>query len=265
MNDQKLFGQHGVHWVRDGLTDAGKIMIFNNGNGRPGPDFSTVEILIPPQDANGGYITSDTNPFGPEEPEWIYGDQAGEDFFSSFLSNAQRLVNGNTLINSGSPGRIFEIDPDRNTVWQYEIPLFGDTPANQGGNINNNSNFRAYKYSADYAGFDGVDLTPGETIENGVNPIGCEIFVNVEELEQNKFSIDFQYFPGENSLKILNPENKKADLFVFGVDGQFYQKEKINASEQTFQLSHDLKGIYFIQILTAQGESFSRKIVVFGR
>ena len=265
INAQKLFGQHGVHWIKDDLTEAGKIMIFNNGNGRPERDYSTIEILTPPQDANGGYIISDPNPFGPDEPEWIYGDQVGEDFYSPFLSNAQRLVNGNTLINSGSSGRIFEVDADRNTVWQYEIPLFADFPATQGGNINNNSNFRAYKYSADYAGFEGVDLTPGATIENGVNPIGCEIFVNVEELEQNKFSIDFQYFPGENSLKILNPQNEKADLFVFGVDGQFYQKEKINALEQTFQLSHNLKGIYFIQILTAQGESFSRKIVVFGR
>ena len=265
VNAQKLFGQHGVHWIRDGLTDAGKIMIYNNGNGRPGPDYSTVEILIPPQDANGGYITSDSNPFGPEEPEWIYGDESGENFYSAYLSNAQRLVNGNTLVNAGSPGRIFEIDPDRNTVWQYEIPLFGDSPATQRGNINNNSNFRAYKYPSDYLGFEGLDLTPGATIENGENPISCEIFVNVEEIEQNKLTIDFQYFPGENSLKILNPQNVKADLTLFDVNGRFFQKEKINASEQTFQLSHDLKGIYFVQILTAKGEGFSRKLVLLGR
>ena len=98
-----------------------------------------------------------------------------------------------------------------------------------------------------------------------MNPIGCEIFVNVEDLEQNKFSIDFRYFPEENSLKILNPQNEKADFFVIGVDGRIYQKEKINTSEQTFQLSHDLNGIYFIQIVTAQGERFSRKLVLFGR
>ena len=108
-------------------------------------------------------------------------------------------------------------------------------------------------------------MTPGETIENGINPLGCEISVDVEELEQNKLSIDFQYFPGENSFKILNPQNVKAELFVIDVNGRFYQKEKINASEQTFQLLHDLNGIYFVQIRTAQGESFSRKLVLFGR
>lgn len=264
VNEQQLFGQHGAHWIRDGLTDAGKIMLFNNGNGRPGTDYSTAEILIPPQGANGGYITSASNPFGPEEAEWVYGDQAGEDFYSPYLSNAQRLVNGNTLINAGSPGRIFEIDLDRNTVWQYEIPLFGDTPANQGGNVNNNSNFRAYKYPSDYPGFDGVDLTPGATIENGENPIGCQIFVGLEEVAQSELSIDVQYFPGENNLKILNPQNEDAQLFVIGVDGRFHQKEKINAIEQTVQLSPDLKGIYFIQILTTSGAGFSTKLVLFG-
>lgn len=264
VNEQKLFGQHGAHWIRDGLTDAGKIMLFNNGNGRPGTDYSTAEILTPPQDANGGYITSDANPFGPEEAEWMYGDQAEEGFYSPYLSNAQRLVNGNTLINAGSPGRIFEIDPDRNTVWQYEIPLFGDTPANQGGNVNNNANFRAYKYPSDYPGFEGVDLTPGATIENGENPLGCEIFVGLEEVGQSELPIDLQYFPGENSLRVLNPQNEEAELFVIGVDGRFYQKEKINALEQTVQLSPDLSGIYFVQIITAQGAGFSRKLVLFG-
>ena len=71
VNEQKLFGQHGAHWIRDGLTVAGKIMLFNNGNGRPGTDFSTAEILVPPQGANGGYILTGTNPFGPEEQEWV--------------------------------------------------------------------------------------------------------------------------------------------------------------------------------------------------
>lgn len=264
VNDQKLFGQHGVHWIRDGLNDAGKILIFNNGNGRPGTDYSTTEILIPPQDSNGGYLITGPNPFGPAETEWMYGDQDGENFYSPYLSNAQRLVNGNTLINAGSPGRIFEIDPDRNIVWQYEIPLFGDVPATQGGNVSNNSNFRAYKHPPGYSGFEGVDLTPGETIENGMNPLGCEIFVSIEDLEQNELSIDVQYFPGENSLKILNPQNEKADLFVIGVNGRIYQKEKINAVEHTFQLPLHLEGIYFLQILSAKGGTVSRKIILLG-
>ncbi|MCB0586453.1 MAG: aryl-sulfate sulfotransferase, partial [Phaeodactylibacter sp.] len=104
VSEQKLFGQHGVHWIREGLPDAGKIMIYNNGNGRPGPDFSTVEILVPPQDSLGFYSIPEESPIGPELPEWVYGDRPGETFYSAYLSNAQRLSNGNTLINAGSPG-----------------------------------------------------------------------------------------------------------------------------------------------------------------
>lgn len=263
VNDQKLFGQHGAHWIRDGLSDAGKIMLFNNGNGRPGTEYSTAEILVPPQDTNGGYLISGSDPFGPEAQEWVYGDQAGEDFYSAYLSNAQRLVNGNTLINAGSPGRIFEVDPDRQTVWQYEIPLFGDTPTNQGGNVRNNSNFRAYKYPSDYPGFEGVDLTPGSTIENGTNPLGCKLFVGIEDLEQSDRSVSIEFFPGENRLKILNPRREKTELVLFGATGRVYLSEKINAQEQSLQLPDNLKGIYFVQIQTSKGAGVSKKLVLF--
>ena len=42
-NDQKLFGQHYPHWIPDGLADAGKLILFNNGFSRT-PSFSEVFI-----------------------------------------------------------------------------------------------------------------------------------------------------------------------------------------------------------------------------
>ena len=261
-NDQKLFGQHGVHWIREGLNDAGKILLFNNGNGRPGTDYSTVEILVPPQDSNGRYIISDDNPFGPDDVEWRYGDGSNEFFYSPYLSNAQRLVNGNTLINSGSPGRIFEIDPDKNIVWQYEIPLFGDTPAIQGGNISNNGNFRAYKYSAEYKGFEGRELTAGGTIEVGNSAINCQLFVDVEKIDQPA-SIDVQYLTGDKSLRIINPDNLKANLALYDLNGQLHTMERINAREHLFRLNPELQGIYFAQIVSASQVILVKKLVLF--
>ena len=32
--DQTLYGQHDIHWIADGLVDAGKLMVYNNGDGR---------------------------------------------------------------------------------------------------------------------------------------------------------------------------------------------------------------------------------------
>ena len=181
ISDEILFGQHGVHWIPEGLPDAGKILIYNNGNQRPGTDYSTVEIITPPQNGDGSYPVPDSEPYGPEVAEWIYGNLTDENFFSPYLSNAQRLPNGNTLINAGSPGYVFEITPDKEVVWEYEIPLNGDTPGNQGQpGINNNSTFRAYRFGPFFPGFADLDLTPGNTIESGTDLSDCLTTVDVE-------------------------------------------------------------------------------------
>jgi len=40
-------------------------------------------------------------------------------FYSSLVSSAQRLPNGNTLITEGQSGRIFEVTPEHEIVWEY--------------------------------------------------------------------------------------------------------------------------------------------------
>jgi hypothetical protein len=40
-------------------------------------------------------------------------------FFSAFISSAQRLPNGNTLITEGKNNRIFEVTVDGEVVWEY--------------------------------------------------------------------------------------------------------------------------------------------------
>jgi hypothetical protein len=46
-------------------------------------------------------------------------------FFSPLISSAQRLPNGNTLITEGSNGRILEVTPGHELVWEYISPYFG--------------------------------------------------------------------------------------------------------------------------------------------
>ena len=49
----------------------------------------------------------------------------GEDmsrFYSRYKSAAQRLLNGNTLITESLCGRIFEVTPEYETVWEYISP-----------------------------------------------------------------------------------------------------------------------------------------------
>jgi hypothetical protein len=76
-----------------------------------------------------------------------YTDPARASFWSPLISNAQRLHNGNTLINEGLFGRLFEVTADGDTVWEFVSPFFGpDTaPAKAQGN----AIFRAYRYTVE--------------------------------------------------------------------------------------------------------------------
>ena len=47
---------------------------------------------------------------------WEYRDPS---FFSFYISSAQRLPNGNTLIDEGSTGRMFEVTSAKEKVWEY--------------------------------------------------------------------------------------------------------------------------------------------------
>ena len=88
--------------------------------------------------------------------KWTYEAKPGWDFFSYFISGAQRLPNGNTLICEGMTGRIFEVTTEGEIVWEYVNPIFG--PHERWGW--SNTVFRAYRYGPDFPGFRGKELDP---------------------------------------------------------------------------------------------------------
>jgi len=260
VSDQQFFGQHGVHWIRDGLEDAGKILIYNNGNERPGTDYSEVQVLVPPQMTDGNYPVPTTEPFGPAAPEWSYGNLSNENFSSPFLSNAQRLSNGNTLVNVGSRGNIFELSPNREIVWQYEIPLNGDTPVNQGNNPNNNGNFRAYKFPEDYSGFEGVDLTPGEIIENDNNPPPCNIVSGINTQSNDHLQCFYQ----NESQNIIVEQTELASFIIniYNLQGQLLLASTGRQMRESFSFQPTFPGIYVVSLFDKKGIGFSKKIWV---
>ena len=123
--DRRLFFQHNAHWIPKGLPGAGHILVFNNGRGRPGGDSSSVDELVLPVDENGLYTREKGKTWGPSEPVWSYSAPKKSDFFSSFISGADRLPNGDTQICSGANGTIFEVTPEKEIVWKYLNPAKG--------------------------------------------------------------------------------------------------------------------------------------------
>jgi hypothetical protein len=141
--EQKLFRQHDAQWIDTDLPGEGNILIFNNGGFRPEGQYSSVDEIVPPIDENGNYIIESGQSWGPEELIWSYFAENPTDFYSSYLSSAQRLPNGNTLICDGPHGIFFEVNLEKEIVWEY-INLLPDPLFNEVNSI--------YRYSPDYPG-----------------------------------------------------------------------------------------------------------------
>lgn len=257
IQDQLLWGQHGVHWVKDGLDNEGQILIYDNGNGKPGEDYSQIQLLVPPQDQDGFYTLNENEPFGPLETNTIYGDIQSERFFSAYLSNAQQLSNGNLLINAGSPGRIFEVTPERDIAWEYEIPLFGDFPATQGQNVNDNANFRAYKYDKDFKGFDGLDVTPGLPIE--LDPEECDLMSDVEKVITHSYQV--KYLANDQSIFISGDMNKVKSVSIYNMHGKLIKN--IDRIDNWISLENKWPaGVYPVQLVFVDGMTFTQKLFI---
>ncbi|XUW99686.1 MAG: aryl-sulfate sulfotransferase [Dehalogenimonas sp.] len=129
----QIIGPHLAHMIPRGLPGEGNILVFDNGGwagyGAPNPgsrsgvnnavrDFSrvlefdpvTLEIVWQYTAKEAGFRTP------------IYGSK----FYSSIVSAAQRLPNGNTLITEGVEGRLFEITREHEIVWEYVNPHAGE-------------------------------------------------------------------------------------------------------------------------------------------
>lgn len=160
-NEQQLFSQHDVQW----LDDSASLLVFNNGRNRPGEDYSTIIQIELPFDSHGSYKKEEGKAFGPATPSWEYFSANKTDFFSSFLSGAQRLPNGNTLICHGMDGSIFEVTKNGVIVWKYILPLQGADLITPGMHGYRMGVFTARRYAPDYPAFEGKNLTLGVLLD----------------------------------------------------------------------------------------------------
>lgn len=104
------------------MLENGNVLVYNNGSRRE--DIPLIFSSVLEIEPSSGKVV------------WEYRDaSAMVSFFSSYISGAQRLPNGNTLITEGLPGRIFEVTPEREIVWEYinphyfTVPVFGTNGA----------------------------------------------------------------------------------------------------------------------------------------
>lgn len=128
-----IIGQHHFHMIPRGLPGEGNLLVFDNGGwagyGTPNPSSQTGRMNV-----KRDY--SRVLEFDPVTLEiiWQYTpSEAGfimpldsSRFYSPFISSAQRLPNGNTLITEGSDGRLIEVTKEHEIVWEFVNPYYGN-------------------------------------------------------------------------------------------------------------------------------------------
>jgi hypothetical protein len=161
-SDQKLFNQHQVQWIPEGMENAGNLTVFNNGTERPDGEYSSVVEWAPPLQADGSYTLPEGSVFGPSDFVWSYVAPERESFFAPFVSGAERLANGNTFVCSGPQGRYFEVTPNGEIVWEYRNPFHGGVEAwmPPGTEAFVYGSFRATKIPPDHPGLANRELSP---------------------------------------------------------------------------------------------------------
>lgn len=161
-SDRQLNGQHDAKWIDEGLPGAGDILVFDNGADRQGGyNYSRVLEITVPTTADGGYALSADGTYGPSEPTWSYVAAIPTSYYSSRMSGAQRLPDGDTLTTVGDSGILVEVAPDGSTVWTWDADLALLEGAAPGTNT---SVFYATWYPDDYAGFAGKALVAEDPV-----------------------------------------------------------------------------------------------------
>jgi hypothetical protein len=117
----------------------GHVLMLDNGAHRRGLSYSRV-IEVDPEI---------------NEIVWQYRGTPLNSFFTHFTGGAQRLENGNTLITEGANGRLFEITPNGEVVWEYISPFFAQDLTGVANGV-----FRAHRYGPEHPALVGKDLDP---------------------------------------------------------------------------------------------------------
>lgn len=145
-----IIGPHHTHLIPEGLPGEGNILVFDNGGwggyGIPNTvsedgtknvwrDYSRVLEINP--------VTLEIVwQFTPESIRAGIPTDASK-FYSPYVSSAQRLPNGNTLIDEGSNGRLIEVTYEKEIVWEWISPYFSNS---KDEDPINNMIYRGYRY-----------------------------------------------------------------------------------------------------------------------
>jgi len=142
----QISGQHDAHIIPKGLPGEGNLLVFDN-QGAAG--YPAAKLNTQP-----GSRVLEIDPVK-KEIVWQYtGASSGGpsySFYSSYISSARRLPNGNTLIDEGMTGRFIQVTNKGEIVWEYVSPYFSKPKADDPLAVSSNTVFRAQPVPYEWA------------------------------------------------------------------------------------------------------------------
>jgi hypothetical protein len=264
--DQVFYGQHDARFHYDEEIEQWQISVFNNGINRIGGNASSVDIINLPLEGNE-FVREANTAFGPDELFFQFPSELDTNFYASRVCGAQIMPNDNVVVSAGSGGFVVEVDTEAEfTAWgdylfEYKLPVgiagpvAFDTP-----NFNGNY-FKSKRYSPDYEGFEGKDLTPQGVIELNSPGTDCVVHETVIDFigEANANQLKIYPNPANTSCTIEAPEN--GELEIYNAFGKLIDQVEVRQSTSLkMDLSLYTSGLYYLHF---QGKDhYNTKLII---
>jgi hypothetical protein len=259
----QFFGQHNAQWIQTGLPYENHIMVFNNGNGRTGGNYSTIEIINPPVD---GFNYTSSLPYLPASTSWIYNDGNPNNFYAQLTSGCQQLSNGNVLFCNGPKGTFKEISASGSILWEYINPVSVTGILTQGTTAASNAAFRCTFYPSSYSGFNNQLFSSPTIIENS-NSVSstCTLSTTIDEETLGEEAVFVYPNPAKEFINVefsgLSDEN--ISIEIIDVFGKVVQKENRKNENGIFNLNvRSLAAGYYLLKISSGYSVIQKKIII---
>ncbi len=252
--DQVLFYQHDAQWIDDFVSPDyayfGQVLVFNNFIDFEVGGLSFGQIIEPVWDHDSQTYVMENNRFLPLDVSESFSHPDTSKNHSTAASSVQLIDDGHVIICAARQGFSFELDENRDVVWEYRTPLRSGFLIEQGTELSlgDNFTFQLERYPEEYEGLVGQDLTPLGYLELEPNEAFCSL-VDIEVVKET--NIDIRVYPNPSrGIVQIDWENAGESLLqLVDMHGQVLDSRQVNGpGRYEWVLPDSLPaGLYFIR------------------
>ena len=253
-NGSRVFNaQHDAQWVNPQAGNSA-LMVFNN---EEGPERSAIKKWQPPYREDGSYAV-DENGFFVSSSATIAFEAPW--FYSPYMSSSQQLPADHLFICSAGDGRFFEINEQKEIVWEYLNPVNPNGgPAVQGATLRFNQIFAARKYALDDPAFSGRDMSGTVPVE--INPLPSDCFAPQPFTPNEPLELVFSHNPVSAEVWLTANREEDLPLACFDLLGQLLFTTTLGGNGQSLDFSNYPAGIYLLQLQDERGTVVVKQLV----